>query len=183
MPAELTVLEQYIEFCGSPLHSTDDIVAEYNELQRNPNIQYVGFHKPHILMVGTSELVITWDGISYEIGEFVIFFIRKRVGRIWEIDFRLINVTNSIDVYDEHSKLRSIIMHPHAIDKKHEDIQVPTAPLCISSGQFVIYQSLRKGYINKAFSHLWKALQTYDTGTPYHDVEDWPLLLKEISDD
>jgi hypothetical protein len=70
-------------------------------------------------------------------------------------------------------------MHPHIISDTYEDIGVPTGYLCISSGQFVIYQSLRKGLVNRAFSHLWAALKIYDTGQPFHDVVDWPILLQE----
>jgi hypothetical protein len=183
MLAHSDQLTQYIEFCASPLRDKASIEAEYYELCRNPNIKFILLHKPHILALGTSPLIIPWQGVEYEIGEFIIFFIRKRVGRVWETGFRFTNINNAVEIYDKQNILQKLVMHPHIISKKYEDIEAPTGDLCISAGQFAIYQSLRKGLINRAFSHLWTALRLYDTGMPFFDVEDWPLLLKEAHHD
>lgn len=69
-------LAQYQEFCASPLRTKEDIAAEFEELQRNPHISKLAFHKPHILAIRTKPLIIPWKGIDYEIGEFIIFFMR-----------------------------------------------------------------------------------------------------------
>lgn len=183
MTAQQDILAQYIEFCASPLRDIASIEAEFETLQRNPDVKFVAFHKPHILMLGTSLLVIPWEGTNYEIGEFAIFLIRKREGRVWETGFRFANVTNAMVLFDGEGIARDLCMHPHMYTDRYNDIDIPVGELCISSGQHVIYQSLRRGLVNKAFTHLWATIQIYGTGRPYCEIEGWPLLHKEKVDD
>lgn len=177
--AKQDMLAQYIEFCASPLRNATEIEAELEELQKNPDVKYMAFHKPHVLMIGTPLLVIHWKGIDYEIGEFIIFLTRKRDGRVWETGFRFANVTNSIELCDMEGVVRDICIHPHICQDEYLDIGLHVGELCISNGQNIVYQSLRKGFINKAFVHLWAALKIYGTGKPFFKIEDWPSLLKE----
>jgi hypothetical protein len=181
--AQLSVLTQYIEFCASPLRDAASIEAEYAELKKNPFIKMVAFHKPHILMLGTAPLIIPWDGVEYEIGEFIIFLIRKREGRVWETGFRFANISHPVEFYDLEGVNRGFCMHPHIISFNYDDIECTTGELCISSGQQVIYQSLRKGLVNKAFVHLWLALKMYGTGSSFCTINFWPQFLEEKSHD
>ncbi|MEN9920755.1 MAG: hypothetical protein RL538_648 [Candidatus Parcubacteria bacterium] len=176
-------LAQYQEFCASPLRTKEDVAAEFEELRRNANITQFVFHKPHILAIKTKPLFISWEGVDYEIGEFVIFFIRKREGRVWETGFRISNVTGAILDENQDEKEMGCYVHPHVILSDYEDISFPVGELCISEGQYVIYQSLRKGFVNKAFSHLWRALQTYGTGQPFLPLENWPHASRENNHD
>jgi hypothetical protein len=177
------VLSQYQEFCASPLRTREEITAEFEELCRNPAVTHLAFHKPHILMIGTKPLIISWEDLKFEIGELIIFFIRKRVGRVWETGFFVANPTGALPSADEENYKKGCFIHPHITLCNHEDINFPVGELCISAGQFVIYQSLRKGLINMAFSHLWTALHVYGTGQPFCPVEFWPSFVEESNND
>lgn len=179
MSAEEDVLRQYLTFCASPLRTEQSIKDEYQQLLRNPDVTHVAFHKPHILMVGTKSVVIENNKKDYEIGEFILFLTRKREGRVWETGFRFANVTNPICEFNGQHVLETIIMHPHIMGFKYDDIALSVGELCIANGQLPIYQALRKGYINTAVSHLMVVLHTYGTGVPFRPVEYWTQIIKE----
>ena len=182
MSNEQVVLQQYLEFCASPLRTEQSIKDEYQQLLRNPDVTHVAFHKPHILMVGTKTIVITSNDIEYEVGEFILFLIRKRVGRVWETRLRFANMLHPPHEFNGKHVLETIIMHPHIMGVEDSDIDFPTGELCIASGQLPIYQSLRKGYINTAVAHLMVVLRTYGTGAPLRTIEHWPQIIKDSDD-
>lgn len=176
-----TFRRDYHLFCASPLNSHDSIEKDLLALQSNKYVRGLAFREPHILMIGTAPVLISFLGIEYDIGDFIFFLIRKRVGRIWETDFRFLNVNNSVD--DAYPN--KIVVHPHVLQDEDNTYKLDPAVgrLCISKGRFAVCQDLRKAHINNAVTRLMLVLRTYDTGVPYFDVDEWPLLLREEFND
>lgn len=170
---------QYLAFCASPLRTERDIITDFEHLCRNPAVTHLVFHKPYILAIGTSPLIIEHERCSYKIGELIIFFIRKRIGRVWETAFFVANPTGALPDEEDPIGEKGRYIHPHILLCDYSDITFPVGELCISSGQFVIYQSLRKGIISRAFAHLWAALHVYGTGQPFLSVCHWPQIREE----
>jgi hypothetical protein len=52
--------------------------------------------------------------------------------------------------------------------------------LCISQGQFGVYQFLRKGEIHYAVPRILEILRTYGEGHPYAKVSCWPKLEENV---
>jgi hypothetical protein len=173
------LLQQYLTFCESPLRGPEPIEVEFHRLLKHPEVTYVAFHKPHILMVGTKTIRIHWMGEDYIIGEFIFFLVRKRVGRVWETTFRFANITNTLDERYLDDTLHPTYLHPHIIVQDYKDIEILTGELCISSGQFEVYQALRKGHIDKVVELLFITLRTYGTGRPFIPIEYWPTSSSE----
>ena len=185
MSNEQVVLQQYLEFCASPLRTEQSIKDEYQQLLRNPDVTHVAFHKPHILMVGTKMIVIHDDDKDYEIGEFIIFLTRKRIERVWETSFNFTNYTHPINRPNKKGEPEDVAMHPHIVwwsSEIESEIEAKAGDLCIANGQMPIYQALRKGYINTAVAHLIVVLQTY-CERPYLSVDHWPQVTKELDND
>lgn len=167
---------QYLHFCKSPLRSHKQILEEYEELKAHPRVTNLGFLKPHILMVGTDKIIINSNGIKYLIGEFIIFLIRKENKGYFEVDFRFQNVTNPVTDLGGVDGYSPVYMHPHIVAGESGELGCANGPLCISKGQFGIYQHLRKGEIYQATDQLIRILEIYPTGKAYHEVWYWPQL-------
>ncbi len=177
------LLRQYLTFCESPLRGPESIEVEFQRLLQNPEVTHVAFHKPHILMVGTTPIVIRDEQVDIEIGEFIFFLIRKREEKIWETGFRFSNTTSPICTWNHESTLSTMIMHPHIMAHEYEDIALPTGELCIAHGQLEIYQALRKGHMDRVVALLLVVLKTYGTGQPFLPASHWGLPLFEGNGD
>jgi len=168
---------QYLNFCANPLRDEKQLTEELNTLAALPFVVSLKFYNPITLMVGTQSIVIVHNKGRYEIGEFIFFIIRRRIGRVWETGFRFLNVTHPMT--DDVGNNYFDCMHPHIAIEKYPAINTPTGRLCIARGQFGVYQYIRKGEIHFAVSRLWEILHTYGTGTPFSDVTNWPKLTGE----
>lgn len=174
-------IPDYLDFCANPLRGEAEILRECEILKNHPRVKYLAFSKSNVLMVGTDEIIITHKGKRYLIGEFIIFIGRKEVAGYWEVNFSFMNITNPIikrsdDFYNEaFSELR---MHPH-IATLHGSDRHMIGKLCISRGQFPVFQYLRQAKIHLAVPRLIEILEVYPTGSPYTSVENWPVLGEE----
>lgn len=164
-------LRKYQQFCANPLRGAGQIRAELQILADNPDVASLGFYDAGILMVGLKPLIISYGAKRYDIGELIIYLIRHRTGRIWETSFGFENITRTLP--DGGCDL----MHPHIMScQDHPYINGKIGELCISSGQFGVYQYLRRGEVHLTVARLLEILRTYGTGTPYLDIEHWPEL-------
>ena len=167
LTAEELMLEQYLAFCKNPLRDDITVANEYKYLMRLPGVQRVAFYSRDILMVGTHciSLKDPETGFVHSIGEFIIYLYRKRMGRVWDTGFCFENIRGTLHGYH----------HPHINVSTVLDLG-DMGILCISRGQFHIYQHLRSGEMHIATQLLIDILKTYDQDRPFHGVENWPLL-------
>jgi hypothetical protein len=167
---------QYLYLCANPLRGDDEIMQEYEALKHHPRITSLGFLRPDVLMVGTDEIIITYKNQKYLIGEFIIFLIRRQVECYWEVDFRFWNVTNPISfANDDEGNPVVNYVHPHITPANDDILGCSNGALCISQGQFGVFQYMRKGEMHLAAPRLIEILETYPTGTAYHDADNWPI--------
>ena len=168
------VVEQYVAFCAGPLRDATQSRAEYEILVNHPDVTFVGFHNPSVLMVGTPPIIIEHRHNEYLVGEFIIFLVRHRVGRVWEVDFRFFNVTNPLN---SECGLPHYYQHPHVLADSHPLIEGVAGRMCIQRGQQAVYQHIRQGKMHLAAPRLVTILRIYGTGNPYQGVEFWPKLI------
>jgi len=175
-PEDDTVL-QYLYLCANPLRGDDEIMREYEALKCHPRIKSIGFLRPDVLMVGTDEIIITYKGNQYYIGEFIIFLIRRQVDCYWETEFRFWNVTNPLYFFPEKEGTQPQVgyIHPHIMPANDELLGCPNGALCIAKGQFGVHMHMRKGEMHLAAPRLIEILETYPTGHPYTDASEWPI--------
>jgi hypothetical protein len=173
------LLARYLHFCANPLRDNEQIAAEYAELVSHPRVTTVAFYRPDVLMVGTDEIIINFKQRKFLIGEFIIFFIRRMVDGYWHVDFRFWNVTNTLRSveYTGHPPIPTFI-HPHILVAKDKLLECPNGSLCISKGQFSVYQHIRKGEIHRAVPRLIDILEIYPTGQEHHSADNWPLYTE-----
>jgi len=172
--AENEIINQYLQLCRNPLRSDEQVRQEYFALKHHPRVTNIGFSKD-VMVVGTDMITISYAGAVHEIGEFIVFIIRRQVGDYWDVDFRFRNVT--------HIRQRKIAItgkmdfchHPHIAAAWDTLLASPNGRLCINSGQFGVYQHLRKGEMHHAIPLLIELLEIYPTGTAYLSVETWPI--------
>lgn len=109
-------------------------------------------------------------GDLHEIGSFFIFLVRKRIERMWTVDFRFINESGKID----HCH------HPHIADSEFPTINMQTGRYCIREGQHGIYQAIREARIVDAMTQLIEILhlENMHQGMPYKPIGNWPIAEK-----
>lgn len=168
--------EQYLAFCANPLRDNQQTITELPQLASLPFVKMLRFYNRSILMVGTDSVIIENNGHQYDVGEFIFFLIRRRVGRWWHTDFRFMNVTYPPPDPKEDEDYYFAYLHPHIMAYPYTPIKATTGKLCISRGQFGVYQYLRRGEMHLAVPRLWEILHAYGTGSTYEDVEHWPLI-------
>lgn len=166
---EKSTIRSYLALCANPIRDEAQVLREYHELAHYPRVVTIGFYRPDVLMVGTDPMVIQYEGHRYNVGEFIIFLIRRKVGNYWETGFRFRNVT----VAPRGDRLA---MHPHILVALDGLLPCLNGKLCISRGQFPVYQMLRKGEMHRVVRRLIEILEMYPTGLPYEDVGHWPRV-------
>lgn len=168
--SEEELLLRYMYFCSNPLRDDEQITAEYEMLKSHPRVTGLAFYRDDVLMIGIDEIILTENGSKYLIGEFIIFLIRSRIENYWEVDFRFWNVSGC------RMNEQTIYIHPHILKTDPDGyLDCPNGKICISRGQFNVYQYLRRGEIHNAVPRLIEILETYPTGTAYHKASNWPL--------
>lgn len=177
------IILQYLYLCENPLRDDDQVLREYEELKHNSRVTNIAFLRPDVLMVGTDKIVVQSEGVKYLVGEMIIFLIRRKVDGYWEVDFRFWNVTNPIYIDDtDYSPENVNYIHPHIKPTYDDVLGVPNGALCIQSGQFSVYQYLRKGEMHLVVPRLIEILETYPTGTPYGEASTWPEWHGEVGE-
>lgn len=163
------LVRQYLAFCSNPLRGEEQLRREFEVLAGLPKVKRVAFYNPHTLIIGTTLVTIRHPehGTYHDVGEFLIFLIRKRVERAWEVTFRFNNVSG--DIYGN-----SGYHHPHITSTKYDGLDFDTGGLCIQKGRFHVYQHIRKGEIHLAVPLLIDILHTFTVDYPYHDLSNWP---------
>ena len=179
----LKVPKDYLHFCRSPLHSTEDIEKDYLGLMTNSFVKSIGFHKPHILMVETDTVIINYDGEEIAIGDFIIFIVREQddLG-YWRSDFFFSNYTRALKRSGKDGE-PYLIHHPHIISSEPvTDInQKLVGELCIQSGGHELRQAIRMGNISSAVAKLKIILHTMDTGQPFTNPLEWINEVEEVT--
>lgn len=171
----LSLEEQYLRFCDNVMRDDQIVSDEYSLLLNNPHVQAVSFYRPTIMVIGTHMVSIpspSEPNYVYDIGEFLIFILRERVGRRWATDFCFVNVSGSL--WDD-----TAFLHPHIVASDPGAETVCSAVgdigrLCIQQGQFHLFQHIRDGKMHLAADMLTDILHTYGTGTPYIKIDNWP---------
>lgn len=172
--SEERFIEQYVRLCASPLRGEAEIVNEYEALKHHPRVTGLSFYRPDVLMVGTDEIIIEYQQQKYYIGDFIIFLVRRQVGGYWDTDFRFWNVTCPLCHKRQGAVMEGFYIHPHIIQATDELLDCDNGELCISRGQFTIYQHLRKGEMHRAADRLIEVLEVYPTGKAYQEPYYWP---------
>jgi hypothetical protein len=171
------ILLQYMYLCENPLRGDIQIELEYHQLINHPRVMSVAFLRPEVLMVQTDEIIVSDKGRRL-IGKFIIFLIRRQIAGYWEVDFRFWNVSNPILIEDDDPEATDkdvVFIHPHIMPAKDDLLGCANGALCISKGQFAVYQHMRKGEMHLAVPCLIKILESYPTGVTYLDAQHWPL--------
>lgn len=172
--SDADICRKYITLCANPLRPNSQVISEYEQLKAHPRVNTVGF-LDDVLMVGTDNISIIYQGVQYLIGEFVIFILRRQVANYWEVNFRFWNVTHPVWLSSSHGKADICVPHPHILPAQDSVLDCPNGILCMTRGQFSIYQYIRKGEIHKAVPLLIEILEIYPTDQPYLDVTNWPV--------
>jgi hypothetical protein len=176
-----SLLQQYQTFCANPLRGVAQVAKEYEELTHHPRVKNIGFYAPDILMIGTDSIVVRSMGVDYEIGEMIIFFVRRQVNGYYNVDFRFINITHPIVVQVDADELPAVTnMHPHisasVITSPVYGLTPLTGKLCISHGQFDVQAAIRRGEMHVAVPRMIEILECYDEDNAYISVRFWPEL-------
>ena len=178
------ILLQYMYLCANPLRGDAQIEIEYDLLKNHPRVTSVAFLRPEVLMAQTDKIIVSDKGKRL-IGEFIIFLIRREIAGYWEVDFRFWNVSNPILIEADDPEATDqdvIFIHPHIMPAKDDLLGCANGALCISKGQFAVYQHMRKGEMHLAVPCLIDILESYPTGQPYYDAYEWPLWKGEKDD-
>lgn len=173
---ETKLRRRYLDLCRNPLRGDKQVSREFDELINHPRVVGINMLKTEVLMVGTDPIIITDRRREYEIGEFIIYLIRKPTGQgYWETDFRFWNVTGSIYPDGEirsHDKV--VYVHPHITPMRDKKYPFPNGKICIERGQFDVYQYIRLGQMHWAVDRLFEILETHTSGGAYLDPCNWP---------
>lgn len=164
---------RYVHFCRNPFRTEEEITHEFDLLSRTPGIDGVAFFNDHTLMVGTKHIYITDPDtkVEHDVGKFVIFIIRRHLNPEWRVQFRFGNITH------DHLNF-SRCMHPHIKEHQFDEIAYPTGKLCISHGQYPLFQFIRKGEVHKAVPVFLRILYSYDAFAPWLSLDNWPRKKK-----
>ena len=194
-PISEAFFENYALLCASPLREQPEIAEELITLLNHPFVVNVAFYDngyrvPNTLIVGTKDIILRSkeDGRRHRIGAFQIFLTRTRIGRIWEVDFRLRNVNGAqTSMYEgalnpdgesppvDMEFKKNYYMHPHMVATRIEDYPFPVAEICISAGQYQIFQHIRKGEMHRAVELIVDLLHSLGPDAAYLDLECWPV--------
>lgn len=168
-------IERYVHFCRSPLRGRKPILEELEWLCAMEDITHIGFYNDHTLMLGTTRIRIVHPekrDQAFDLGEFIIFVIRQHVNPEWRVQFRFRNVTYDWQRFND-------CMHPHISVSNYPEIRIVTGKLCISRGQYPLYQYIRQGKLPHAATAFLRILRTYDPNSPWHALEQWPRIGKK----
>lgn len=171
--------EKYVKLCENPLRGRSQILHEYEQLINNPRVQQIAFHGKEALMVGTDNIVINHEGCDYSIGEFIIFLVRQKKGKYFEVAFRFFNTSNYFVEREIYGAPTNKCMHPHIILKDSDVLTCSNGTMCISEGQFPVHQYLRKGEMHLAVPEIINLLETYTESGAYVEIQNWPELERE----
>jgi hypothetical protein len=167
---------KYLMLCANPLRDDTQVKSELEELKRNPRVKCLGFYSKDILMVGTDEIILIDKGTKHLIGEFILFLSRRYDRGYWKVAFRFWNVNGLMYLKDEEGRTKGEgRIHPHILQSESPMLTCPSGELCISQGQFGVYQYMRKGELHYATQRLIEILETYPTGRPYLEASHWPV--------
>lgn len=172
-----SIVATYLRFNTNPLRSAAVVQKEFDVLCATPGIKQVAFYNEHTLMLGTENIVIfdPETDTAREVGEFLIFIRRYYANPWWDVSFRFRNITYAIEDGYPH-------LHPHILRSEYPAIDIPTGELCISRGQYYIYQHIRRGEMHLVASLLLDILRTYQLLGPYQPLWHWPEYEQEGND-
>lgn len=130
------LLESYLQFCANPLRGREQVMKEFHTLLAHKMVTGIAFHNESVLAVGTKKILIVDPETDYlhVIGEFIIFLVRHRVGRTWQVSFAFQNTTNAlVKLYKEKDVCcEEHLMHPHITGSHyHPFIDAVHGTLCI----------------------------------------------------
>lgn len=168
--AKATLLEQYLQFTASPTRNRIQRTHDYDLIRALDMFAGLTFYKPHILAIGTKTVYIrSKRNNAFRIGDFIIYLVRKRIGRRWITEFYLENITDIKEGSTGYD-------HPHVSrHKQPDDFDHKVGTLCIQNGHHSVYQSIREARIPDAVQTLISILHTVQYGT-YIPLNRWPLV-------
>tara|TARA_B100000508_G_scaffold91084_1_gene70973 strand:- start:6280 stop:6807 length:528 start_codon:yes stop_codon:yes gene_type:complete len=163
-------LERYLTLCRNPLRNDAVVASERAQLFSLPEVTAVGFKDEHTLLVGTSMISLTdpETKLVHNVGEFIIYLYRQRVGKIWDSGFAFENISGTQNGRNNNYH------HPHINNREIPGIG-KLGILCIQQGHFHVYQHLRSGEMHLATKLLIDILNTYNLRGPYLPLDHWPL--------
>ena len=176
------LLSHYQHFARSPLLTEDAIRQDFYRLVSNPRVTSVGFvDDDAVLIVGTDDIVIEYQGAFYVIGQFQIFIVRDQdIEGYWQYAFRFWNHTKPLIIRHDlinnsegQDYFETLHPHPHMLLVNDDLLPFPNAKLCISQGHIPVLHDIQRGNIAQAISTLIEILEVYPTGVPYKEVELW----------
>jgi hypothetical protein len=174
-------IEQYIEFCRSPLNTPAEIIADYEKLVAQESVLGIGFRPATTsqvpsLVVITDNIDIEHEGETYHIGRFAIYLFRYQDNEgYWFSDFSFRNLTRVISVNEldeDVGYLQGEFHHPHIIEDS-DAYDMPIGSLCINKGSFAIRDAIRMGRLSEAVFLLIKILNMYQDTNPYARITLW----------
>lgn len=170
-------LQQYIDFCQSPLRDKEDIEADLARLAALPMVKLLAFADdtkiPNTLMIGLRPLIIQDPKTQKDhfIGNFIVYITRYREYPVWQSDFELVNLNPQyVNGYPEH-------FHPHMTIRDHAHLG-NVAYICIQEGQYNIFQYIRRGQLDLAMILIINLLHSLGPNAPFKPINEWPLARK-----
>lgn len=128
------------------------------------------------MFIGTNHVTIDHRGVTYAIGEFVVYLSRFNTSGKTAPMVLIENVTpphhksggprNNADLDDSYM----LCAHPHCFGE--------IGMFCMSDGRQEINNALVEGNVLEAFSYIDAALRSYGPDRPYCFIEHWPTSKK-----
>ncbi len=165
-------IQEYLDFTASPTRTREKRTEDYYQISQMEGLVDFGTNGKDMLIAQTQVITIEDPKTNneHEIGSFLIYIIRSRRKRMWEVDFRFHNTTRVVE---------NVYLHPHIKVSDYKSIPIATGYLCIQRGQHGVYQAIREARIPDALSQLVSILYMFQS-RPFRQLERWPLARTKI---